>query len=59
MKGSKFKGLTHYWMNYFAPHHLPLSHPFCWSRTYLQKVIAGSDVKDESVMPDISGKGLT
>ena len=38
-----------------APTHLPLSRPFCWSRTYLQRSLQEVMSQDESFMPDISG----
>ena len=37
-----------------APTLLPLFHPFCWSRTYLQKTLQEVTSRDESFMPDIS-----
>ena len=38
-----------------VPTHLPLSCPFCWSRTYLQRSLQKVTSQDESFMPDISG----
>ena len=38
-----------------APAHLPLSRPFCWSRTYLQRSLQEEMSQDESFMLDISG----
>ena len=37
-----------------APTHLPLSHPFCLSRTYLQRSLQEVTSQDKSFMPDIS-----
>jgi len=37
-----------------GPTHLPLSHPFCWSRTYLQGTLQEVTSQDEVFMPDIS-----
>ena len=37
-----------------APTHLPLSRPFCWSRTYLQRSLQEVMSQDESFIPDIS-----
>jgi len=33
---------------------LPLSHPFCWSRTYLQRSLQEVTSQDEIFMPDMS-----
>ena len=39
-----------------APTHLPLSRPFCWSRTYLQKAIVPTQLPQSELAPSTQAK---